>query len=254
MRAVAIIQARMGSSRLPGKVLAPLAGAPLLARMVERVRAARRLDGIVIATTRALQDEPVRRLAAELDLGCVAGSEDDVLSRFVLAAERYGADPIVRLTADCPLIDPEVIDACVDAFGAAKADIAGLGGAFPDGLDTEVVAGWALRRADAEARLRSEREHVTPFLWNRPERFRTLSVPFPEAAGDQRWTVDEPRDLELVRAVYTRLYRPGHVFGWRAVLELMRSDPGLGRLNAGIVRNAGYRRSLADDALVEVER
>jgi spore coat polysaccharide biosynthesis protein SpsF len=246
-RPVAIIQARMGSSRLPGKVLADVAGAPLLARMVERVRRAHTLSAVVVATPEGPADAPVRALAARLGIGCFAGSEEDVLARYAGAAERFGADPVVRLTADCPLVDPELIDRCVERFREGAFDHVALGGEFPDGLDTEVVATAVLRRAHAEARLASEREHVTPWIWKRPERFRCAVVAFPRACAGWRWTVDEPADLAFVRAVYDRLHRPGHVFGWRDVAALVDREPALMALNAGIERNAGYRRSLERD-------
>jgi spore coat polysaccharide biosynthesis protein SpsF (cytidylyltransferase family) len=249
VRPVAIIQARMGSARLPGKVLADVAGAPLLARMVERLRGARSLAAIVVATPRGPADAPLRELTRHLGLQCFAGSEHDVLGRYIGAAARAGADPIVRLTADCPLIDPAVVDACVARFLAEPLDYVGLGGPFPDGLDTEVIAAAALVRADAEARLPSEREHVTPYLKTHPETFRCATVEFPEPLDHRRWTVDEPRDLDFVRAVYRRLYRPGRLFGWREVEALLAREPGLARLNAGIERNAGYRRSLARDGV-----
>jgi spore coat polysaccharide biosynthesis protein SpsF len=250
-RPIAIIQARMGSHRLPGKVLADLAGAPLLARMIERVRAARTLANIVVATPAGEMDEPLRSLAERLGVGCFAGSEDDVLARYAGAAARFAADPVVRLTADCPLIDPELIDVCVERFRSASYDHVSLGGEFPDGLDTEVIAADALARAHTEARLSSEREHVTPYIWKRPDRFRCGTVEFPEPLGGWRWTVDESRDLEFVRGVYARLYQPGHVFGWREVAALCRREPMLAALNTGIERNAGYRRSLAEDAMQE---
>ena len=245
----AIIQARTGSRRLPGKVLADLAGAPLLARMVERVRASRTLAAVVVATTDGAADAPIRQLADALGIGCFAGSEDDVLGRYAGAATAHGADPIVRLTADCPLIDPALIDRCVETFRATPGcEHVSLGGAFPDGLDTEVVAAGALARAAAEARLPSEREHVTPYIWNHPERFHCITVPFPAALGGWRWTVDEPRDLAFVRAVYARLYRPGAVFGWQEVETLLTREPTLLALNADIARNEGYQRSLIEDA------
>jgi len=244
---VAIIQARLGSARLPGKVLADLGGAPLIARMIERVRAARTIVRVVVATPAGPADAPLRKVVEGLGVACFTGSEDDVLARFAAAATAFGADPIVRLTADCPLIDPALVDRCVERFLAGPCDYVALGGTFPDGLDTEVVAAEALARAHAEARLPSEREHVTPYIWKHPARFRCAAVEFPEPAGEQRWTVDEPRDLEFVRAVYARLHRPGHVFGWREVLALLAREPALLRLNAGIERNAGYRRSLAGD-------
>jgi spore coat polysaccharide biosynthesis protein SpsF len=246
-RAVAIIQARLGSQRFPGKVLADVGGAPLLARMVERVRRATTIAAIVVATPEGPRDEPLRELARHLGVDRWAGSEDDVLARYAGAAERFGADPIVRLTADCPLIDPALVDRCVERFLAADCDIVGLGGAFPDGLDTEVISAAALARAHAEARLPSEREHVTPYLWKHRDRFRGETVEFPASLGGRRWTVDEPRDLDFVRAVYQRLYRSGGGFGWQDVEALLAREPDLARLNQGIERNAGYRASLARD-------
>jgi spore coat polysaccharide biosynthesis protein SpsF len=253
-RPIAIIQARLGSTRLPGKVTADLGGKPLLARMIERLRAARTLAGIVVATPDTAADAPLRALVAEIGVECFAGSERDVLSRYAEAAAVSGADPIVRLTADCPLIDPEVVDGCVETFLATPdCDYVGLGGAFPDGLDTEVIAARALAHVNREAYLRSDREHVTPYVKSRPHEFRCVTIPFPADLGSARWTVDEPRDLELVRAVFARLYRPGEVFGWRDIAALLAREPGLAAINGGIERNAGYRRSLADDLRDEAE-
>ena len=252
MKVVAIIQARMGSTRLPGKVLADLHGAPLLARMIERLRYALTFDRVAVATSAAAIDAPVRGLAESLGVGCFAGSENDVLARFVGAAERFDADVVVRLTADCPLIDPVVVDGCVSHFVAAHPplDIVGLGGEFPDGLDTEVISAAALRRAHGEARLASEREHVTPYLWKNPERFRYATLVFSVALGDRRWTVDEPRDLDFVRQVYARLYQPGQCFGWQQIETLLQREPHLAAINCDIERNAGYRRALAEDRVV----
>ncbi|MFN8542682.1 MAG: glycosyltransferase family protein [Candidatus Binatia bacterium] len=248
-RAVAVIQARMGSSRLPGKVLADLGGAPLLARMIERVRAARRLADVVLAVPEGAADAALGALAARLGVTCVTGPEDDVLARFVRAAARSAADPIVRLTADCPLVDPELVDWCVGTYLATpECDYLAFEDGYPDGLDVEVVSGSALRRADAEARLPSEREHVTPYVWKHPDRFRCVRLAFPAAVGPQRWTVDEPCDLELVRAIWARLGRAGRIFGWRDVVALLASEPALARLNADVERNAGYRRSLEREA------
>ena len=253
-RPIAIIQARIGSTRLPGKVTADLGGRPLLARMIERLRAARTLAGIVVATPDGAADMPLRALIAGLDVDCFAGSERDVLSRYAGAAAASGADPIVRLTADCPLIDPAIVDRCVETFLATPdCDYAGLGGAFPDGLDTEVIAARALAHVNREAYLRSDREHVTPYIKSRPHEFRCVTVPFPAELAGARWTVDEPRDLELVRAVFARLHRPGVVFGWRDVATLLAREPALAAINGDIERNAGYRRSLEDDLRDEAQ-
>ena len=253
-RPIAIIQARLGSTRLPGKVLADLGGAPLLARMIERLRAARTLAGIVVATPDTPADAPLRALMGGLGVDCFAGSERDVLARYAGAAAACAADPIVRLTADCPLIDPAIVDRCVETFlSTPGCDYAGLGGAFPDGLDTEVIAARALAHVHREAYLRSDREHVTPYIKSRPHEFRCVTVPFPAPLGAARWTVDEPRDLELVRAVFARLHRPGEVFGWQDIAALLTREPALARINTGIGRNAGYRRSLAEDLRDEAE-
>lgn len=238
----------MGSSRLPGKVLADLGGAPMLARMVERVERARGIAEIVIATTDRLEDAAVLALARDLGVRCFAGSAQDVLDRYYHAAAAFDADPVVRLTGDCPLIDPEIVAAVLDRYlEAGNADHAGLGGRFPDGLDTEVVSRRALSDAWAKARLPSEREHVTPYIWKNPERFRVVTYDFPEDCWGMRWTVDEPDDLAFVRAVYARLSGPGRLFGWREVVALVERVPEIAALNAGIERNLGYARSLEED-------
>jgi glutamate-1-semialdehyde 2,1-aminomutase/spore coat polysaccharide biosynthesis protein SpsF len=253
---VAFVQARMGSTRLPGKVLADVCGAPLLARMLERVRAARRVDDVVVLTTTRAADDAVAALATALGVQTYRGSEDDVLDRFVGAARAQpGLGAVVRLTADCPLIDPELIDAVVATFegDGERADCAGLGGSFPDGLDTEVIAVEALERAWREARLPSEREHVTPYLWKHAERFRLRTHMFPGDAGGLRLSVDEAADLELVRAVFGRLLAERPRFGWRDVVALLADDE-LRALNAHITRNAGYARSLAAETAEQRSR
>ncbi|HLK11856.1 MAG TPA: glycosyltransferase family protein [Candidatus Binatia bacterium] len=250
-RPIAIVQARMASSRLPGKVLEDLAGAPLLARIVERLRAARTLGGIAVATTDRPEDKPIRFLAQVMHIGCFVGSDWDVLARYAGAAEQFEADPVIRILGDCPLVDPELVDACVAAYRSVPATAyVALGGEFPEGLDTEVVSARALRRAHLEAALPAEREDVTPFIRRHPERFPSRLVPFPEPFGRRRWTVDDRRDLEFVRAVYGRLHRPGEVFGWRAVRDLLLREPELLAPDAGGARVSG--RSPARDAGKEV--
>jgi len=245
----------MGSSRLPGKVLADLHGAPMLARMVERLERARGISEIAIATTDQPEDAAVCALARDLGIRCFAGDADDVLDRYYHAARAFDADPVVRLTGDCPLIDPDIVAAVLDCYlEAGDADHAGLGGMFPDGLDTEVFARRALTKAWSEARLPSEREHVTPYIWKHPERFRLVTYSFPEDRWGMRWTVDEPSDLIFVRAVYARLYAPGRPFGWREIVDLVERVPEIGALNAGIIRNAGYVRSLEEDRAGARER
>ncbi len=248
---VAIIQARVGSRRLPGKVLAPIVGRSMLERVVERVQAATRVDRIVIATSEDPRDDAVEAICRRRGFDCFRGSESDVLGRYVGAAKQYAADPILRITADCPLIDPEVIDRVVDAFAGKGLDYASNINppTFPHGLDTEILSAEALAHADREARWKSEREHVTLHIRQHPERFRSVNVTHVPDLSGRRWVVDEATDLEFVRAVYERL-GDGRPFGMADILALLASEPELARINAGIPRDEGLKKSLAEDQLV----
>ena len=234
MTTLAIVQARMGSTRLPGKVLAELGGRPMLARVVERLRRARTLDGVVVATSRGAGDDPVARLCAELGVPVYRGSEEDVLDRYARAAEEFGADVVVRITADCPLVDPAVVDLVVERFRAADADYASntLERTYPQGLDVEVFRREALEAAAQEAKEPWERAHVTPFLYRHPERFALASVRQERDASRHRWTVDTPEDLELVRELYAGVGR--FDAGWLEVLELVEGEPALTGINASV--------------------
>jgi len=206
---VAILQARMTSTRLPGKVLAPVLGRPVLGRQVERLERSQRLDRIILATTDEAIDDPVADYALELGLGLARGSRDDVLSRFLLALDQVPeATALVRLTADCPLADWRVIDAVIDQHLNTGADYTRntLVRTFPHGLDAEVMKPEVLRRAGAEATTRHEREHVTPYIYETPGRFRLASVERKPSLAHLRWTVDYPEDLDFVRQVYETLY------------------------------------------------
>ncbi|HXG51796.1 MAG TPA: aminotransferase class III-fold pyridoxal phosphate-dependent enzyme [candidate division Zixibacteria bacterium] len=243
---LAIVQARMGSRRLPGKTLADIEGEPMLARVVARVGRARHVDGIVVATSSAPSDDAIADFCERRGLDLFRGSEADVLDRFYRAARARGADAIVRVTADCPLIDPEVMDRVIAAYLAGDCDYASntILPTYPDGLDTEVFSFAALEAAWREARFPAEREHVTPYLrCSGRFRLRNVECEHGRELARQRWTVDEAGDLEFVRAIYARL-GPGADFGWRDVLAAMDADPSLARVNGG-VRNVGYYRSLA---------
>lgn len=240
---VAVIQARMGSTRLPGKVLADIEGQPMLARVVERARRARNVERTVVATTTDPADEPVVALCAARGYEFTRGHPTDVLDRYLQAARETAAQVVVRITADCPLIDPEVVDRTVEAFLAAwpEVDYASnrIVRTYPIGLDVEVVRREALERAAVEAREPYHREHVTPYFYEAPGRFRVVSV---EAGGDYgrlRWTVDTPEDLAFVREVYRR-FGGRDDFGWREVLDLLAREPDLIAINAH-VRQKGYR-------------
>jgi len=246
---VALIQARMGSSRFPGKVLEDLCGKPMLWRVMERVRRSARIDRIVVATTDREIDDPVARFCEEGKVACFRGSEEDVLDRFYQAAKANHADVIVRITADCPLIDPAVIDKILERFERGDCDYVSniFRYTYPDGLDTEVFSFAALERAWLEARKPSEREHVTPYL--RTEKFRTANVEseVPVAPGRYRWTVDHPADLEFVRKVYAAFSGNGD-FGFKQVFDLLKERPDLATIQVETISNEGYYKSLYQQA------
>jgi spore coat polysaccharide biosynthesis protein SpsF (cytidylyltransferase family) len=235
MHTIAIVQARMASSRLPGKVLADLAGRSMLARVVRRVERAASVDRVVVATTDQASDDPIAAECARLGVAAFRGQATDVLDRFYRAAREYRADAFARITADCPLADPALIDECVTAFAAAGADHASNAyqRRYPRGLDVEVVRTTALERAWREARLPYERAHVTPFIYARREQFQLLPVTGNEGHSHLRWTVDTADDLRLARAIYRRL-GPDDRFGWRDVLELIQREPRLAALNRAV--------------------
>lgn len=232
----------MGSTRLPGKVLADIVGKPALLRIVERVRAAQSVDQIVVLTSTHDSDDQIAELCSSVGVELLRGSEHDVLDRFRAAAAAYGPDRVVRITADCPLIDPSVIDSLValvrqqpELLYAAVAT--GAVGAesgyrrYPDGLDAEIFPASALAAAAAETSDEFDREHVTPFIWKRPERFPAAVLEAERDMGDERWTVDHAADLALIRTIYAHFEHRSGAFGYRDVIELLEHDPALRELN-----------------------
>lgn len=227
---LAVLQARMSSTRLPGKVLAPVAGAPMILRQIERLRRARKLETIVVATSARADDDPLVEMLAAADIPVHRGDLDDVLGRFIGALDAFPAETLVRLTADCPLADPEVIDATIARFEDSGADYASNVAeprSFPKGLDVEVMTAAALRRAAAETAAPHDREHVTPYLYNNPDLFRLASYAQAADEGAVRWTVDRPDDLDFVRAVYDGLYTGDPDFTSDAIRAFVRSRPDL---------------------------
>lgn len=262
-----IIQARMGSSRLPGKVLLDIAGQPMLARVVERARRAKTVDQVIVATTTEPDDDPVAHFCHARGYVCYRGSLQDVLDRYYQAARLFQVSVIVRLTADCPLIDPELIDQTVRAFQAGGFDFAcnrlppPYSRTYPIGLDVEVCTFEALQRAWREADQPHQREHVMPYLYEEARsvrwrarleagiqdmpvpafiddapqgHFRVLQLDYSLDYGSLRWTVDTPQDLELVRQVYAHMSGRVDSFTWLEVLELFHREPSLAQINAGI--------------------
>lgn len=262
-RILAIIQARMASSRLPGKVLMDIGGQPMLARVVERARRAKLLNQVVVATTRDHCDDPLTDFCISRRYPSFRGSQFDVLDRFYQTAQVYGGDVIVRLTADCPLIDPDVIDETVHAFfwnkivGTKKSPTTPKTPAsenfrmenafdfaanrlpppwkrtYPIGLDVEVCSFAALERAWKEADQPHHREHVMPYFYETQGRFQTHILEHIPDLGSYRWTVDTAEDLELIREIYKRFDNRDD-FSWRDVLVLFEKEPQLAQINAHV--------------------
>jgi len=254
-KVVVIIQARMGSTRLPGKVVSQISGKPMLWHIIDRVEKCSNVNSIVVATTTRKEDRVLRELAEKSGAKAYCGSEDDVLDRFYQTAKLQGAEVVVRITADCPLIDPHLIDRMVGYFEDNKDrfDYVGMGtpNHYPDGLDTEVFSFKALEKAWKEAKLKSEREHVTPYIWKNEKLFRIGAVALDKDLSRFRWTVDEERDLRFVREVYKHLYREGQLFATEEILELLSRKPELLDINQGIQRNEGYAKSLKEDSIIK---
>ena len=261
----AIIQARMSSSRLPGKVLLDIAGQPMLVHMVERARRARRVTQVVVATTTDPSDDPIQQLCAERGYACCRGSLPDVLDRYTQAAREFDAQIIARLTADCPLLDPALLDLTVEAL--ADSDFAAnrlpppWTRSLPIGLDVEVVTRTALERAWKEATESYQREHVLPYLYEgvefdpqptsvggegyftlrgtTPRGFKIAQLHHMPDYGALRWTVDTPADLELVRRVFAHL-DDALDFTWRDVLAVFDHYPELAQINAQVVHKTAF--------------
>lgn len=235
MRIVAIIQARLGSSRLPGKVLKDIGGRTMLARVVRRTRCSQLIDDVVVATTFEPNDRAIVDECKLLGVPSFLGSELDVLDRYYRAAMTFSADVVVRITSDCPLIDPEIIDKVIQNFLDKKADYASnsLVSTYPRGLDVEVFTFNALEKAWHEASADFQHVHVTPYIFQHPEQFKIFSVRGDENWGCYRLTVDTDEDLSLVRAVYEKINRDD-LFSWRDVLELFNREPNLADVNRHI--------------------
>lgn len=239
MKTVIIVQARMGSTRLPGKVLMPILGRPMIAHQLDRLERVREADDVVVATTTEAADDEIEKLIrARHGVGIFRGSEEDVLDRFHEAARAADAAVVVRVTADCPLIEPAVIDKCICLFRASSGSVDYVSNClyrrFPRGLDTEVFSFQALCTAHREATARRDREHVTPYIWSQPERFRLMDLQDDQDWSHLRWTVDTPEDFEFVTRVYQALYPAKTDFSYFEVLDLVQRHPNLTAINQHI--------------------
>ena len=252
MKITCIIQARLGSTRLPGKVLLDLAGKTMLERVVERASAINNIDAVVIATTTDSVDDLIAKEATRLSVPSYRGHPSDVLDRYYSAAKGHNAEAIMRITADCPLLDPQVATQVIEKFLQTNADYCSniRPPTYPDGLDVELFTANALETCWRDADLASDREHVTTYIRRtHPERFTIANVEHTTDLSAMRWTIDEPRDLEFMRALLPELENkyPNET-GLNQVLEVLRDQPEIARLNSSITRNQGWEQSLAAEA------
>jgi spore coat polysaccharide biosynthesis protein SpsF len=247
MKTVAIVQARMGSSRLPGKVLADISGKTMIERVLERVRGAHLVDKIVVATTNEPEDDILVKYLSGLKICDVfRGSMDDVLSRFYECAKVHEAEIIVRVTADDPLKDPDIIDKAISLIrldpGLEYCSNT-LDPSYPEGLDIEVIRFKALERAHVDAQLASEREHVTPYIWKRPTLFRIWNFKADRNLKDWRWTVDKPADIEFMRQIFNA-FEAQPLVSYKDVIAWLDANPDVRKINSDTYRNEGYLKSI----------
>lgn len=246
MKIVAIIQARMDATRLPGKMMMDLAGQPVIQRVFERVKPSCLINEIWLATTINPEDNILAEWAIRNDIGCYRGSSEDVLDRYYQTAIKAQAEVIVRITGDCPLHDCQVIDKIIEDYQKGEFDYVSNVNppTFPDGLDVEVFSFVALERARKEAKLQSEREHVTSYIWKHPELFKIKNVTNPVDLSHYRWTLDTPEDYLLLQKIVTAVEREGGRGGLDEILKIMENNSDWLNINSQYQRNEGYVRSL----------
>ena len=254
MKIVVVVQARTASTRTPNKVLMPLAGAPLLQRMIERVLGARSDFDLVVATTTDPGDDPIREICRKMAVKCFSGHPTDLLDRHYQAATAEGAHAVAKIPSDCPLIDPAAIDKVIERFVSEESNmdyVSNLHPAtYPDGNDVEIMTMNALQTAWMDSTRSFEREHTTPFIWERPERFRIQNVEWEtglDYSMSHRWTIDYPEDYRFINAVYNALWseeRP--LFAMKDILSLLRRKPEIQAMNAKYAGVNWYRHHLAE--------
>ncbi|MBI4093533.1 glycosyltransferase family protein [Candidatus Kaiserbacteria bacterium] len=241
-----IIQARVSSARLPGKVLLPLLDTTVLGSTIREVQRAKKIASVVVATSDQHGDDAIADAGEKLGVPVFRGSLDDVLDRYYKAAKKFGAEHICRVTADCPLIDPDIIDRVAAEYEKERCDYISTGriaSTFPDGMDAEIFSFIALERAWREAKLPSEREHVTPYIWRHPELFAVREVQNDRDLSRVRLTLDEPADYEVLKRIVAEV-RP---LSMNAIVRYLETHPEVAAINQNIMRDEGYTKSLKED-------
>lgn len=249
MKIVAIIQARMGSTRLPGKMLLNIAGKPTIQHVWERIRLSKTIDEIVLATGKDQDNDPLANWAEYNKVNFYRGSENDVLDRYYNAAKEAAADAIVRITGDCPLLDFQIVDKVVEEFKRVNYDYVcnTQPPTYPDGLDTEVFSFQALEKAWREAKLKSEREHVTSYIWKHPEIFKLGNILNDEDLSNYRLTLDTKEDLDLIGLIIGECQKQKKFCGLNEIIRIIKDHPEWLSINAHHQRNEGYLKSLQAD-------
>ena len=241
LKTIAIVQARMGSTRLPGKVMYPIHGVPLIELLLKRLAQAKRINTIIVATSKNPENKPLIDHIRKLGIDVFEGSENDVLERYHQAAKPYQPDAVVRITGDCPLVDPQLVDSLIASFASPQVDYSSNINppSYPDGLDIEVFTFNALEKAVREATSTAQREHVTPYIYQSGH-FKTANFANQDDLSRERWTVDEPDDLKVVEAIFKH-FDPGIDFSWTEVMELKKKNPKVFAANQHLVRNEGAK-------------
>lgn len=237
----AIVQARMGSTRLPGKIMKDLSGKPVLWHVVDRLKHSKKIDKVIIATTVLAEDDKVENFCEENNIPFFRGSVEDVLSRYYYTAQKFSCKNIIRITSDCPVIDPEIIDKMIDLFdnensGEVKIDYLSnsLERTFPRGLDAEIFTFDVLEKTFNSATEKYEKEHVTPYIYKHPALFKLKNYSNDKDYSNLRWTLDTPQDLQLIREIYNVLYKGNKIFLFKEILELVKKNPKLKEINNSI--------------------
>ena len=243
----ALIQARMSSSRLPGKVLLPLAGRPVIQWVVDRCASSSMVDRVLVLTSTDDSDDILEKWCNEYGTPCFRGELTDVLARYYHAAKHFTSETFFRITADCPLIDPDVLTAVGIGFQAGEYDYYALRGGFPDGLDCVAIRFDTLEKAYFEASLPSEREHVGPYIEKHPDLFKLGGLQLFNGLASQRWTLDEPEDYEFLKFLIQKTQEHGEDLTTLGFLRTLSRNQQLSKINGHIVRNEGYTMSLATD-------
>lgn len=245
-----IIQARTNSKRLPKKIFMKILNKPMIWYVLKRVKEIKKIEQIVIATTNEKKDDKIVEFAKQNNVLFFCGESFDVLDRFYHCAEKFNADPILRITSDCPLIDPFLIDKMLEFYLNHNFDYVSntIEPTFPDGLDTEIFSFKTLKIAASNAKMKSEREHVTPFIKKNQKKFKNYNFIGDFDFSEHRWTVDEKEDMVFIRKIYRKM-KPKIIFGYQDVLKILSDFPDLKKINQNFRRNEGYEESLRNDSI-----